>query len=115
MSKTSSIRTAAIIAIIGNTVLAVLKIATGLYSNSKALLGDGIDSSTDVVIGIVALAVVGIISKPADIEHPFGHRKAETVATAFLSFVIFFAGTQLIINVVSDLINDVHTVVPSAL
>ncbi|MCL2153773.1 MAG: cation diffusion facilitator family transporter, partial [Oscillospiraceae bacterium] len=34
---------------------------------------------------------------------------------AFLSFVIFFAGTQLIINVVSDLINDVHTVVPSAL
>ena len=115
MSKTGSIRTAAIIAILGNAFLAVLKVSVGLYSSSKALLGDGIDSSTDVLIAIITLAVVGIMSKPADVKHPFGHRKAESIATAFMSFVIFFAGAQLIINAGSNIINDAHTIMPSAI
>ncbi len=113
MNNTKYLRRAAIIAIVGNTILATLKITAGLLSNSKALLGDGIDSSSDVLISIVMLAVVGIIAKPADVEHPFGHRKVEAVATAFLSFVIFFAGAQLTIDAISDLINNVHKIAPS--
>jgi cation diffusion facilitator family transporter len=109
----NSIRTAAIIAITGNALLAGLKIVMGILSKSNALLGDGIDSSTDVVIGVMALAVVKIISKPADETHPFGHKRAETVTTAFLSFVIFFAGAQLVIASASNLINDTHMVAPS--
>jgi cation diffusion facilitator family transporter len=101
--KNTYVRKAAIISVAGNAVLAVTKIVAGIISNSGALLGDGIDSSTDVLISIVTLAVVGIISKPADAEHPWGHRRAETVTTAFLSFVIFFAGAQLIFKSVTNL------------
>ena len=115
MNKSGSIRTAAIIAIVGNAVLAALKIITGIYSHSMALLGDGIDSSTDVTIGIITLVVVKIVSKPADVKHPFGHNKAETIATAFLSFVIFYAGAQLVISAVTDLFNNTHTVMPSVI
>ena len=103
--KNKYIRVASIISVLGNTVLAVTKILAGILSNSGALLGDGIDSSTDILISIVTLAVVGVISKPADAEHPWGHRRAETVTTAFLSFVIFFAGAQLIYNTVINLIS----------
>jgi cation diffusion facilitator family transporter len=99
------IRIAALIAIAGNTALAVIKIGAGLLSKSGALLGDGIDSSADVFIGIITLAVVRIISKPADAEHPWGHGRAETVATAFLSFVIFFAGAQLIYGSLADIVS----------
>lgn len=103
---------AATIALIGNVILATLKIAVGIFSQSNALIGAGIDSSTDVIISIITLVVVKILSKPADANHPWGHRKAETVATAFLSFIIFFAGAQLIISSISDLIAGIDTPLP---
>lgn len=112
-NKTTYIRMAAITAITGNAVLAILKIITGIFSNSGALIGDGIDSSTDVFISIITLVVVRIISKPADVKHPWGHGRAETISTVFLSFIIFFAGAQLIISSVSDIISGGRDFTPS--
>ena len=113
--KTKYIRIAAITAIAGNAVLAILKIAAGIFANSSALLGDGIDSSTDVLISIIALIIARIISKPADAEHPWGHGRAETVSTVLLSFIIFFAGAQLIISSVSNLFSGSHHFIPSTM
>jgi len=114
ISKTEYIRIAAIIAIAGNAILASLKIIVGIIAGSGALLGDGIDSSTDVLIGIMALVIVRVISKPADAEHPWGHGRAETVATAFLSFILFFAGAQLIIDAMSKILSGRQGAAPSA-
>ena len=114
-SKAGYIRIAAIIALLGNAILAIAKITVGFVSNSAALIGDGIDSSTDVLISIITLAVVRVISKPADAKHPWGYGRAETIATAFLSFVILFAGIHLIINSISNLITGEHNVVPSTM
>jgi len=111
-NKTKYIKIAALIALIGNIGLATMKIIAGTFSQSNALIGAGIDSSTDVLISIITLVVVKILSKPADANHPWGHRKAETIATAFLSFIIFFAGAQLIINSFTDLIAGVDTPLP---
>ena len=101
--KVNLVRSAALISIIGNLILAVLKIVVGISSRSKALVADGIDSSSDVFISIVSLLIVNVIAKPADEEHPWGHRRAETITTAFLSFVLFFTGAQLIINTFTGL------------
>ena len=101
--KTKYICIAAITAIVGNALLAAVKITAGVFSNSSALIGDGIDSSTDVLIGMITLIVAMIVSKPADVDHPWGHGRAETVATAFLSFIIFFAGAQLISSAAAKL------------
>jgi len=106
---------AAMITLAGNAVLAVLKLVVGFIANSGALIGDGIDSTADVFIGIVALFVVRVISKPADAEHPWGHGRAETVATALLSFIIFFAGAQLIVNSVPKLFSGERGDAPSAI
>ena len=113
--KNKYIRIASITAIAGNAVLAILKIIAGIISMSGALIGDGIDSSTDVCIGIITLIIIRVISKPADAEHPWGHGRAETVATAFLSFIIFVAGAQLIITSVPRLISSEQQVVPSVI
>ena len=93
--RTGLVRQAAIIALVGNLVLALLKICTGLAAGSLAVLGDGIDSSTDVAIAIMTLAVGAIINQPSDKEHPWGHHRAETLATIVLAFIILFAGFQL--------------------
>jgi cation diffusion facilitator family transporter len=97
------IRLAAVTASVGNAMLAALKISAGLLSGSGALVADGIDSSGDVFIGIMTLVVAGIIAKPADARHPWGHRRAETIATVALSFTLFFMGAQLIVNALSRL------------
>ena len=113
--KTYTIRVAAIIASLGNATLAILKIITGMFAGSGALIADGIDSSADVLIGVITLAIVRIISKPADEEHPWGHGRAETVATALLSFTLFFMGAQLIFNSASTLLSGERQLVPSAI
>ncbi|MDR1108066.1 MAG: cation diffusion facilitator family transporter [Spirochaetaceae bacterium] len=96
------IKTAAITALVGNLFLAVLKIGAGIHSGSMAVLGDGIDSSVDVLIALMSLMVSAVISRPADAGHPWGHGRAETVATAVLSFILFFAGAQLVLNSIAN-------------
>lgn len=94
--------------------LAVAKIVVGFLAGSLAVVGDGIDSSTDVVISIVALAASNIISKPSDKEHPYGHARAETTATTILAFFIFFAGAQLFLSTIHTLREGAAREIPGA-
>lgn len=103
--RQSLIRTAGIIALIGNLALAVMKLFMGYFGNSLAVLGDGIDSATDVCIALMTLFVSAIISRPSDREHPWGHGRAETTATMVLSFIILFAGAQLALTSIKALIS----------
>jgi cation diffusion facilitator family transporter len=98
------IRTASFIALAGNLALGAFKIAGGLLGGSLAVLGDGIDSLVDIGIALMALVVSNVVSRPADRGHPWGHGRAETVATALLAFLLFFAGAQLILNSIGRLI-----------
>lgn len=111
-SRARIIRTASITALVGNAILAILKIVIGLFAGSLAVIGDGIDSSADVVIALMSLLVAGIIAQPADADHPWGHGRAETVATTILAFLLFFAGGQLILRAAGSLISGEKTAVP---
>ena len=113
LDKARLIRIASLTALFGNTVLAVGKIWTGIYAGSMAVIGDGIDSSVDVLIAIMSLVVARIISRPADENHPWGHGRAETVATTLLSCILFFAGAQLVLNSGKDILFGAEREVPS--
>lgn len=86
------------ISIIGNAILSTLKMSIGLFAGSLAVLGDGIDSATDVVISIVTLFTARVVSRPPNPNYAYGYEKADSVATKVLSFVIFFAGIQMLIS-----------------
>jgi cation diffusion facilitator family transporter len=109
------IRTASLIALFGNLALGAFKIAAGLLGDSLAVLGDGIDSLVDIAIALMALTVSRIVSRPADEGHPWGHGRAETVATALLAFLLFFAGAQLILNSAGRLIGGGGDEIPGTL
>jgi cation diffusion facilitator family transporter len=113
--RASLLKTASLIALVGNALLAAAKLVVGFASGSLAVVGDGIDSSTDVVIAIVALFTARIVDKPGDREHPYGHSRAETVATTVLAFVVFFAGSQLFMRTASALISGEAAVIPSSI
>ena len=80
------------ISTIGNAILSTSKIIVGLWAGSLAVLGDGIDSATDVIISIVMIFTARIISQPPSKKYVFGYEKAEGIATKILSLVIFYAG-----------------------
>jgi cation diffusion facilitator family transporter len=70
-----------------NLFVALAKIALGAVSGAVSVLSDGFHSLTDSGSNIVALAGVRIASQPPDREHPYGHRKFETMAS--LGILVF--------------------------
>src|SRR4030042_6493544 len=115
LTREQEIKKASWVSMIGNAILAAMKITAGLIPGSLAVVGDGIDSSTDVVISFITLITARILSKPPDKKYPYGYGKADTIATKALSFVIFFAGLQLLITTVKKLVSGEVSSAPSRL
>jgi cation diffusion facilitator family transporter len=99
------IKNAAWISILGNSLLAILKLGAGVFAGSLSVLGDGIDSTGDVLMSIMTLFIATIIARPPNLKFPYGYAKAETNATNALAFIIFFAGAQLAISSVRKLVS----------
>jgi len=111
----TKIMRASLVALVGNGVLAAGKIAAGLLAGSLAVTGDGIDSSTDVIISLIALVTAAVAAKPSDREHPYGHGRAETLATTVLAFIIMFAAVQLFVTALRQLASGQERALPSPL
>ncbi|MDF1572185.1 MAG: cation diffusion facilitator family transporter [Bacteroidales bacterium] len=104
---------AAWVSIVGNAILAVLKLVVGFISGSFAVVADGIDSSADIISSIVTLVAAKVVRKPPNIKFPYGYVKADTVASTVLSMLIFLAGAQLAISAVGRLIQGDSDEVPA--
>jgi cation diffusion facilitator family transporter len=64
-----------------NFAVAAAKIALGLASGAVSVLSDGFHSLTDSASNVVGIIAVRAASRPPDADHPYGHRKFETVAS----------------------------------
>lgn len=104
---------AAWVSILGNAVLAALKLVVGFISGSFAVVADGIDSSADIISSIVTLVAAKVVRRPPNIKFPYGYVKADTVATKVLSMLIFLAGAQLAISTVERLIGGGTDKIPA--
>jgi cation diffusion facilitator family transporter len=72
-----------------NILLSVLKTTFGVLGHSPALLAEGINSVSDVAYYVVASIFVRLANKPADNEHPYGHRQLESIASLVVgAFVV---------------------------
>lgn len=84
-----------------NFVVLVAKLIVGLSTGSLAIVGDAIHSLTDVVNNIVAWIVTRISSLPPDREHPYGHRKFETLAVFFLASLLVLLSFELAMHAIN--------------
>ncbi len=77
-----------------NILLSIVKTTVGILAHSPALLAEGINSTSDVAYYIVASIFMRLANKPADDEHPYGHRQLESIASLIVgAFVIVTAIT----------------------
>jgi cation diffusion facilitator family transporter len=86
----------------GGANLAVLLIKTmvGVTTGSMAILGDALHSLTDLANNAVGLVVVRIASTPPDREHPYGHRKFETLAVFGLATLLTVLAFEIALRAV---------------
>jgi cation diffusion facilitator family transporter len=79
-----------------NLLVAVLKIGFGYATGAISIASDGFHSLTDSASNVVGLVGLRVARKPPDLDHPYGHRKFETLAAAgifvFLLLVVFEVG-----------------------
>ncbi len=71
-----------------NAVLSVGKIAFGILGQSQALIADGFHSVSDMLSDVLVLAAARWGSFSADHNHPYGHARIETAATAIIGFLL---------------------------
>ncbi len=115
-AKIRGIKISSWVGILGNAILAVLKIGVGVIFNSLAVLSDGIDTLSDVVTSFITLFAARQMNKPPDVNYPYGRGKIEALSTKVVSFFIFFAGVQIGIIAVKKLISgDISVVSPLVL
>jgi cation diffusion facilitator family transporter len=92
----SQIRYVLIVTMLLNFVAMAIKIAAGLATGALSVVADGLDSLFDGLSNVVGLAGLYAAGKPPDAEHPYGHRKFETVAALSISFLLFLTCWQLL-------------------
>lgn len=67
--------------LVANLAVAAAKIALGYATGAVSIVSDGFHSLTDSASNVVALVGVSVARRPPDANHPYGHRKYETMAS----------------------------------
>ena len=76
-----------------NLAVAIVKIVLGSFTGAVSILSDGFHSLTDAASNVVALVGVSAARRPPDENHPYGHRKYETIASLG---ILMFLGAVLL-------------------
>ncbi|HEX9026131.1 MAG TPA: cation diffusion facilitator family transporter [Clostridium sp.] len=90
-----------------NIVVAVAKIIMGIIINSSSMTADGFHSITDGSSNIIGLIGIGVAAKPIDDDHPYGHRKFETLTGLFIVGMLVFLGFKIMTSAVTKLMNPI--------
>ncbi|HYM25842.1 MAG TPA: cation diffusion facilitator family transporter [Vicinamibacterales bacterium] len=86
-----------------NVAVAVAKIAFGYASGAISILSDGFHSLTDAASNVVGLVGIRAARRPPDEDHPYGHRKYETVAAAVVTVFLLLVVVEVLRNAFNHL------------
>ena len=84
------------ISVIVNAVLFIIKFVLGLVTGAISLMADAFHTLSDVVSSAVVIWGFKEVEKPADEEHPYGHGRAEYIATLVISILLSVVGIEFI-------------------
>lgn len=85
-------------------VLFIAKIIAWYLTHSLAILTDALESIVNVLAGFIGLYSLYVAAKPRDVDHPYGHGKAEFVSSGIEGALITAAGILIIYETVLNFI-----------
>ncbi len=86
-----------------NLLVATAKIAFGYATGVVSILSDGFHSLTDASSNVVALVGIRVASMPPDRDHPYGHRKYETMAAGAIMALLLLVVVEVVRTVIERL------------
>ena len=96
-----------------NVFQTLIKIGFGILGQSAALIADGIHSLSDLLSDLLVIIAVRLGSREADYEHPYGHRRFETIATVILGISLIAIGGAITWAVMNRMAHPEHLPVPN--
>jgi cation diffusion facilitator family transporter len=91
-----------------SVVLLAVKVIAYYSTHSVSILTDALESIVNVAAGFIGLYSLFIAAKPRDIDHPYGHGKAEFLSAAVEGTLIGSAGAIILYKAIQNLINPVE-------
>jgi cation diffusion facilitator family transporter len=88
-----------------NLGVALAKIALGYATGAVSILSDGFHSLTDSASNVVALIGISVARRPPDADHPYGHRKYETMASLGILLFLLLVMIQVVSAAMDRFIN----------
>jgi cation diffusion facilitator family transporter len=98
-----------------NAALVVAKLAAGIAGHSYALVADAVESSTDIFASLIVWGGLHVSAQPADESHPYGHGKAEALATAAVALMLLGAAIGITIAAIREMFTPHHAPLPFTL
>lgn len=86
----------------------VVKLAAYYLTHSIAILTDALEGIVNVITSLTGLYSLRVAARPRDLDHPYGHGKAELVSASFEGILILVAGFVIIYESVVNLLHP-HT------
>ena len=113
VNNAPAIRKVLIATLVLNVAVSLAKVIYGYMTNSIAMTSDGFHSFFDGVSNIVGLIGIWIAYHPPDENHPYGHRKYETLFTIIIGVMIFVTCLQILKQVYHSIVEYHDTQVTS--
>ncbi len=95
-----------IVSLLAATLLVALKLVTGLITGSLGLISAGVESSGDVLAAALTFFVVRVGRRPADHDHPYGHRRAENLGALGEAGILIVGGLFVSVEAIRRLIGS---------
>jgi cation diffusion facilitator family transporter len=98
----------ALVSVAAATVLVALKLGTGIATGSLGLISAGIESSGDVIAAVLTVFAIRLGGRPADADHPYGHRRAENLGALGEAAILTGGGVFIVTEAVGQLSGGGH-------
>jgi cation diffusion facilitator family transporter len=86
-----------------NVVLSGTKLAAGILGHSHALIADAVESFADIFSSLIVWRGLVVAAAPADDDHPYGHGKAEPIASTIVSAMLLGAALWIAITAFGEI------------
>ncbi|MDR2583065.1 MAG: cation diffusion facilitator family transporter [Fibromonadaceae bacterium] len=102
-NNTTEVRKVTLLGMGINIFLTISKFLAGIFGNSRALVADAIHSLSDLSTDIAILIGSHFWNQPPDVEHPYGHRRIETLISVAIGLVLASVGVFLAFEAIESL------------
>lgn len=101
--------------ILASTVLAAIKVVSGVLGNSYALIADGVESVLDIISSLVVWGSLKISTQPPNEQFPYGYGKVEPLSALVVSVVLMAAAIGISVQSIREILTPHHAPAPFTL